>query len=141
MKKIFAITLAASIVSSAALAEPVGIYVEIECPVAQNQHIRLTNNGDYIGGYGLERIQGQVDSTVYFKSKASIKNVPADLQNYSNAGVKYGSSTGNVTCKYASSAGEASFEIIYTLMNGKAGKASVLRDNVINILLPFGLKK
>ena len=143
MRNIFALTLAASVItfsSTVALADPIEINLEIQCPIAQNQSNMLSNYGDFIAGYGLERIKGQGDFSIYFKSNASIKGVPSQLENYFNSGVKYTSTTGDITCEYSSNAGEPSFEVIYTLTNGKGGKAISLGTSRINVLIPFGLK-
>ena len=100
----------------------------------------LSNYGDFIAGYGTKKIQGQDSGQIYFKSNSSIKDVPVQLDNYFNSGVKYTSTSGDVTCTYASNMGELSFEVAYTLTNGKGGKATSLSNDKIQILIPFALK-
>jgi len=141
MKNIFALTLATAFVafsSTVAFANPVGIDLDIQCPIVQNQSSMLSNYGDFIAGYGLERIKGQGDFPIYFKSKNSVNEIPAKLENYYNSAAEYNSTTGEITCKYASGKGEPFFEVNYTLTNGKGGKAEFLGDDRINILIPFG---
>lgn len=143
MKNKLALLFSASILSissSVALADPNPYAFDIQCPVAQNSSDMLSNYGDFIAGYGKKSVNNESESQIYFKSKSSVKGIPAQLDHYDNQGVKYNSTTGDVTCSYASNDGETSFEVTYTLINGKGGRADMISNNKIHIVIPFGLK-
>jgi hypothetical protein len=108
--------------------------IDIPCPMAREQSNMLSNYGDFVAGYGLERIEGQGDFPIYFKSNTSGKNLSANLNDY------YSCTTGEVTCHYSGMAQNLPFKVIYTLANGKGGKAVAEGPDRINILVPFAYK-
>jgi len=142
MKKKIALTFAALVVacsSPLALANPVGVEIDVFCPQTQYAFNMLSNYGDFIAGYGSENVGGQ-DTQIYFKSNTSVKGVPTNLDQYTNAEVAYASTTGNVTCSYMSNDGTPSFKIIYTLINGKGGQVFGASSNSITVEIPLGAK-
>jgi hypothetical protein len=129
-----------SIVSTAVMADPVNLIVDIYCPATQGPN-PLTNFGDYIGGYGAENILSQ-NNPVYFKSISIAHDVPTSITNYFNESVNYNSTTGQVTCNYMSNnPTEPRFGVAYTLTNGKGGAVQWQSQNSININIPVGLRK
>ncbi|KGP64184.1 hypothetical protein EP47_10305 [Legionella norrlandica] len=127
-------------VSPATMAGPVGLVVDIYCPVTQGAPNVITNFGDYIAGYGMENILSQ-NNPIYFKTISMPHDVPAHLGNYYNETVNYNSTTGQVTCSYISNNPiEPRFAVAYTLTNGKGGAVQWQSGNSINIIFPVGLK-
>lgn len=141
MKLLLAVSASTLAISSpVAFADPNPFTLQIQCPNVNNPVNILSNYGDYIAGYGIEQIQGHEEvAQIYFKSKSNIKGIPAQLDDYINSGVKYNSTTGDVTCAYSSAVGDPSFGVTYTLANGKGGKAAIAESDRITVIIPFGL--
>jgi hypothetical protein len=135
---LFLLSSTVSLTPVVASADPGGINITIICPNVQNKEDMLSNYGDYIAGYGVKQIIFEPNLPIYFKSSASTARVPVDLQPYVNAWVKYNSSTGSISCSYVSNLGEPSFDMAYTLTNGKGGKITRVDNDRIFILIPFG---
>ena len=144
IQTIIALTLATSAITLSpvlASAEPIGLDVLIQCPSPNNSSSKLANHGDYTAGYGVESIAGQTSTAIYFQSQASTHHIPANLTNYTNSGVQYNSTTGEVECAYQSDENDPVFDVVYTLTNGKGGFASSGASDQIHITIPFGRKK
>jgi hypothetical protein len=126
--------------STAALADPDPYTFDIRCPNAKTSSDLLSNYGGFIAGYGTKRINDKDETKIYFKSITSIKNIPAQIDHYENAGVKYNSTNGEITCTYSTSLNDPNFAITYTLTNGIGGKADLVSNDMIRIFIPFGKK-
>lgn len=119
-------------------AGPVGVTVDIFCPIMGSN--ALTNFGDYIAGYGYENLLSQ-NNLIYFKSDSLPTDLPAQLNNYFNEYVNYNSTTGRITCGYISNlTSEPRFTVSYYLTNAKGGAVQWQSSNSINIILPLGIK-
>ena len=144
MKKsslVYSILLLSTITFSPVInAGPVGLVVDIYCPATQGTPNVVTHFGDYIAGYGVENILSQ-NNPIYFKSISLAHEVPAQLVNYYNESASYHSTTGQVTCTYASNNPvEPRFGVAYNVTNGKGGAVQWQSNNSINIIFPVGIK-
>lgn len=121
-------------------ADPVGVLVDVQCPIVSSTSSTLANYGDYVAGYGMESVSNQM-FPVYFKS-GTVQGVGADLTLYYNSQVNYNSITGAVTCSYSSyESSQPGFDVSYTITNGKGASVdSQSNNNDIKLVIPFGLK-
>ncbi len=98
------------------------VTVRFVCPsVSGGATERLTNYGDFIRGMGEENIGS--NKTLPMFSCVPSAGVPLDLSTggYSNAGTQYNPHNGKVTCLFASSLGNAPFNVSFVAANMKRG--------------------
>lgn len=120
------------------IANPVGVPADIVCPSTLGSSNVLTNFGSYIAGFGTESILS-VSNAVYFKSNSLPDEMPRKLVNYFNEAADYDSTTGKVTCRYASNGPtDPRFSVYYTLTNGTGGVIQGQSSNSISLLFQVG---
>lgn len=140
MKKIInslIISFGVMLASPLALAAPITHTVDFVCPAASS----LANFGNYIAGFGSEILSRSTTNIIYFQSRDGIQDVPSSFVNYSNAATSYDGPSGSVMCKYLSTnASERSFDISYTITNGKGGRIITQTNNTIRVLFLVGFK-
>lgn len=113
--------------------------VDITCPATQGQSNVVTNFGTYIAGEGIEQVDSNNPTQIYFLGPVPL-GTPSKLTEYNNAGTNYDSTTGQVDCIYSQS-GYPTFVVSYILTNGKGGSIQYSNSNFISISLPVGLAK
>lgn len=125
-----------------ALADPTDLEVNVFCPYTSGAGNVLANHGDYIAGNGEEIVNGMGRKTIYFKSTDSLpQNIPAKLNNYRHEKAEYDSTTARVSCVYTSfMEGEPSFNVSYTLTNGRGGMIIAQTPDHVTFRLPVGFK-
>lgn len=124
-----------------AMANPISLFADFFCPGTQGAANVVINFGNYIAGYGVENTLSQ-SLPVYFRSLSFPGGVPRKLGNYFNQAADYDSTTGLVSCEYASSnASDPNFIVYYGATNGLGGVIQSQSNNMVSLIFPVGFKK
>lgn len=139
---ISSITMANTINSAAQIiTNPVGQPSDIYCPSTQGTTNVVTNFGSYIAGFGTQFSLSN-NQPIYFKSGLPAPGTPRKLLSYFNESIDYDSTTGNISCTYASNNfGEPPFSVDYLLTNGRGGIVVGQSNNSISLIFQIGFKK
>lgn len=127
-------------ISANIIANPIGVPVDITCPSAQGNTNVITNFGSYIAGYGSESVLSG-SNLIYFKSNSLPDDIPRKLTNYFNESADYDSTTGRISCVFASNTSDPRFSIAYFSTNGLGGIVQAQSNNSISIIFPVGIRK